>query len=78
MAFAVSGGDKFAGLNWTPASRGAPILAGSLGWVECELEVVHDAGDHELVLGRVMTVGKSDGTPLLYYRSKLGSMSLEA
>lgn len=78
MAFAVSGGDKFAGLDWTPASRGAPILKGSLGWVECELELVHDAGDHELVLGKVLTLGKSDGTPLLYYRSKLGSMHLKA
>lgn len=78
MSFAVSGADKFAGLSWVPASRGAPILDGSLGWVECELELVHDAGDHELVLGRVLTLGKSEGSPLLYYRSKLGSMSPEA
>jgi flavin reductase (DIM6/NTAB) family NADH-FMN oxidoreductase RutF len=78
MNFAVSGGDKFSGLTWSPASHGAPILEGSLGWVECELELIHDAGDHELVLGRVLSLGKSEGSPLLYYRSKLGSMSLEA
>ncbi len=73
-AFAVSGGDKFAGVPWSPTSRGAPRIEGSLAWVECELELVHDAGDHELVLGRVIALGHHDGVPLLYYRSTYATL----
>lgn len=62
-AFAVSGGDKFERVAWRPASRGAPVIDGALAWVECALELVHDAGDHELVVGRVLALGHGDGYP---------------
>ena len=54
VAFARSGGDKFAGVEWEPGSSGAPILAGALAHVECELEAVHAGGDHEIIIGRVV------------------------
>src|SRR5580658_9526448 len=34
-AFAVSGGDKFDGVAWTPGVTGSPIITGSLAYVEC-------------------------------------------
>ncbi|HEX3839663.1 MAG TPA: flavin reductase family protein [Acidimicrobiales bacterium] len=68
--FAVSGGDKFAGISWHRAEiGGAPIIDGSLAWVNCSVELIHDAGDHELVIGRVLDIGLGEGSPLLYYRS---------
>jgi flavin reductase (DIM6/NTAB) family NADH-FMN oxidoreductase RutF len=68
--FAVSGGDKFAGVSWHRAEiGGAPIIDGSLAWVNCSVELIHDAGDHELVIGRVLDIGLGEGSPLLYYRS---------
>src|SRR5580704_3380931 len=70
--FAVSGGDKFRGVGWRPAGNGAPVLDGVLAWVECDLELAHDAGDHELVLGRVRDMGVSRGKPLVYYRGGFG------
>jgi flavin reductase (DIM6/NTAB) family NADH-FMN oxidoreductase RutF len=70
--FAVSGGDKFAGVGWRPAGNGAPVLDGALAWVECDFELAHDAGDHELVLGRVRDMGVSRGKPLVYYRGGFG------
>ena len=71
--FAVSGGDKFAGVGWHPAGNGAPILHGVLAWVECAFLHAYDAGDHELVLGLVrdMDVDRG-GRPLLYYRGGFG------
>jgi flavin reductase (DIM6/NTAB) family NADH-FMN oxidoreductase RutF len=70
--FAVSGGDKFAGVPWHRAEiGGAPIIDGSLAWVNCSVELIHDAGDHELVIGRVIDIGLGEGTPLLFYRSEL-------
>jgi 3-hydroxy-9,10-secoandrosta-1,3,5(10)-triene-9,17-dione monooxygenase reductase component len=70
--FAVSGGDKFVGVGWRPAANGAPLLNGALAWVECELELVHDAGDHELVVGKVLGMGVNRGRPLVYYRGGFG------
>jgi flavin reductase (DIM6/NTAB) family NADH-FMN oxidoreductase RutF len=33
--------------------------------------LVHDAGDHELVIGRVNDLGVGEGSPLLFYKSDL-------
>ena len=71
--FAVSGGDKFTGVGWRPAANGAPLLDGVLAWVECTLLIAHDAGDHELVVGRVDEMGVNGGRPLLFYRGGFGS-----
>jgi 3-hydroxy-9,10-secoandrosta-1,3,5(10)-triene-9,17-dione monooxygenase reductase component len=70
--FAVSGGDKFTGVGWHPAGNGAPVLEGALAWVECTFVLSHDAGDHELVIGRVQDMGVRHGRPLLYYRGGFG------
>jgi flavin reductase (DIM6/NTAB) family NADH-FMN oxidoreductase RutF len=73
--FAVSGGDKFGGVSWHPAATGgAPVIEGSLAWVNCAVELIHDAGDHELVIGRVLDLGLGDGVPLLFYDSAFGSL----
>jgi 3-hydroxy-9,10-secoandrosta-1,3,5(10)-triene-9,17-dione monooxygenase reductase component len=67
--FGAPGADKFAGLDWTPAPSGAPLLTGSLTWVDCALETVHDAGDHYVVVGRVTALGEvRDERPLLFHR----------
>lgn len=79
--FAVSGtdaDDKFAGVDWVAAPSGAPILSGALAWVDCRLLVVHDAGDHELVLGRVLDLGVREGDPLLFYQGRFRRLAPEA
>jgi len=50
--FAVSGGDKFAGVGWRIAGNGAPLLDGVLAWLECSLVATHDAGDYRGGFGR--------------------------
>jgi 3-hydroxy-9,10-secoandrosta-1,3,5(10)-triene-9,17-dione monooxygenase reductase component len=62
--FAVSGGDKFAGVSWTPApATGSPLLDGVAAWIDCTVHQVIEAGDHWLVLGEVLelSVHHSDG-----------------
>jgi 3-hydroxy-9,10-secoandrosta-1,3,5(10)-triene-9,17-dione monooxygenase reductase component len=72
-AFAVSGGDKFDGVAWTPGvATGAPVLTGSLGHIECELGAIYEGGDHELVTGNVVAIESDEGSPLLFYRSGFG------
>jgi 3-hydroxy-9,10-secoandrosta-1,3,5(10)-triene-9,17-dione monooxygenase reductase component len=69
--FGTSGGDKFAGVAWSPSSSGAPVLDGVLTWAGCAVEAVHEAGDHYVVAGRVTELGGCRaGQPLLFYRGR--------
>jgi 3-hydroxy-9,10-secoandrosta-1,3,5(10)-triene-9,17-dione monooxygenase reductase component len=72
-AFAVRRQNKFEGIPWHVGAAGTPVLDGSLAWVECALGTVHDAGDHELVTGRVLQLGVGEGSPLIFYRSGYGT-----
>lgn len=68
-AFATSRDDKFAGIGWRPAESGSPLIDGVLAWIDCEVDAVHDGGDHHIVVGRVLglDVGR-EGDPLVFYR----------
>lgn len=67
---AVSGRqtNKLAGVHWRPGLSGAPILVDTLAYIECELATMLPAGDHELVLGKVVdgAVLARGEHPLLY------------
>ena len=67
---ASRGGDKFAGVSWQPSEgTGSPVLDGVLGHVDCTIHEVHEAGDHYIVIGRVLAlVEDGDDAPLLFYR----------
>lgn len=74
--FAVPGGDKFAGVRWTPGTFGAPLIAGVLATVECELEDVLDGGDHAIALGRVTGLAvHREGEPLVFFRRAYGRVT---
>jgi flavin reductase (DIM6/NTAB) family NADH-FMN oxidoreductase RutF len=50
--------EKLKGIRTKPAPvTGAPVLADSLGWVECRVISALPAGDHTLVLGEVVGAG---------------------
>jgi flavin reductase (DIM6/NTAB) family NADH-FMN oxidoreductase RutF len=46
--------DKLARILWHSGRTGAPILEDALAYFDCELSGQLKAGDHELVLGRVV------------------------
>jgi len=71
-AFAVSGGSKFDGVDWTPGATGSPLIDGSLATVECTLGAIYEGGDHELVTGHVVDMEIGKGSPLIFYRSGFG------
>ncbi|MFD3425089.1 flavin reductase family protein [Nocardia fluminea] len=74
--FAVSGADKFAGVEWHRAGNGAPALAGALAQIEVTVELEHDAGDHTVVLARVGDLRATEGAaPLLFYKGGFGGFS---
>ena len=61
--------DRFAGVGYTDAPSGAPILDGVLAWLDCRVLTRHPAGDHVIVIGEVEHAEAFEGQPLLYYRS---------
>ncbi len=69
--FGRSGADKFRGLTWSQDAAGSPILSGALTWAGCEIESVHEGGDHNIVIGRVRELGECGAQrPLLFYRGR--------
>jgi flavin reductase (DIM6/NTAB) family NADH-FMN oxidoreductase RutF len=68
-AFAQSGTDKFAGVGYTQMGSGSPRINDCTAWMDCDIETVHDGGDHDIVVGRVREMGiEREAKPLLFYR----------
>ncbi|MFF5448094.1 flavin reductase family protein [Streptomyces sp. NPDC012888] len=76
-AFAVSGADKFAGVDHAPAPvTGSPRLAGVPAWIDCRVHAVHTGGDHLIVVGRVEALGaEGEGDPLLFHRGRFSRLA---
>jgi 3-hydroxy-9,10-secoandrosta-1,3,5(10)-triene-9,17-dione monooxygenase reductase component len=71
--FAEKGADRFAHTSYAPGRTGSPIFENALAFVDCETIAEHDAGDHVIVVGRVLELGyQHEGTPLLFYRGGYG------
>ena len=60
-----------------PTELGPPGLADSLAVFECARESVQDAGDHAIVIGRVLKFSRNDlaGAPLVYFRGRYGALA---
>lgn len=69
--FATRGEDRFANLPWAPGQTGVPLLGHSLVSFECLRESLHEAGDHFILVGRVVRAQfEPHRDPLLYFRGK--------
>ena len=69
--FARAGADaRWDGVDHGPLETGLPRLTGTLAAFECVVHDVFDAGDHEIVIGRVRHVHVEDDgqPPLLRWR----------
>jgi 3-hydroxy-9,10-secoandrosta-1,3,5(10)-triene-9,17-dione monooxygenase reductase component len=71
--FASREADKFAGIGWDHSPLGSPRLTGALAWIDCKLDVVHEAGDHDIAVGAVHDLHvASEGAPLVFFRGGYG------
>lgn len=68
--------DKFAGVGWTKAPGGSPVLDGAVAWIEADYEQIVEGGDHWIVLGRVTDLGIArPSLPLLFFQGGYGRFS---
>ena len=71
--FARRGVDRFADVDYHERSTG-PGLTDALAWIDCRSEAEHDAGDHTIVVARVLAIEASpSGEPLVFFRGRYGS-----
>lgn len=65
----------FEDTSWTDGADGIPELAGALCRFDCLSEATHDAGDHVILVGRVLEVFQRAGAPLLFTNGQYGAVS---
>lgn len=79
--FAVKGRDldtQFDGVDHEPGPvTGAPVLTGAVAALECAVESTTEAGDHTVVVGRVLGLSEPapDAAPLLYFGGRYRSLA---
>ncbi|WBU54671.1 flavin reductase family protein [Paracoccus sp. SCSIO 75233] len=69
--FARTGVD-FTGIAHQPTPEGVPAIPDVLTRFDCAREAAHDAGDHTLVVGRVLRVEAGQGRPLVFAQGQWG------
>ena len=73
--FANDHEDRFDGVGYHESPRGLVLLDGALAHLEVERETCHEAGDHTLVIGRVVAGAAHDGRPLCYFRGGYAALA---
>jgi len=67
MRFATRGADKFGATRWHPGVQGAPLIEGCLARFDCTMHQRVTAGDHDILMGRVVGFSRHAGEALLYH-----------
>ncbi len=75
--FASRDPDKFDQVSWHGGAAAMPLLDGALATIVCAQEKVVNAGDHVILLGRVIDHTATSGSPLGYFRGNYFSVGLE-
>jgi flavin reductase (DIM6/NTAB) family NADH-FMN oxidoreductase RutF len=68
--FAGSGYDRFEGVTWNPGTTGVPLFPGALATIECARFKTLVAGDHEILIGKVLHANGREGEPLIHFGSQ--------
>lgn len=60
--------DRFDGIERLDHPSGVPVLRDCAAYLVCELAQSHVAGDHDILLGKVVDCGASEAAPLVFHR----------
>jgi flavin reductase (DIM6/NTAB) family NADH-FMN oxidoreductase RutF len=73
---AKQGEHRLDGVPLEPTELGPPALTDSLAVFECENVTTHDAGDHAILIGRVVRFHRHEaGSPLVFFKGKYGALA---
>lgn len=74
--FASKAQDKFARVPWDTRKTGAPVIRDAAASFDCVTHDVVDAGDHIILIGRVVDFAQTSASPLGYCRGAYVNFSL--
>lgn len=71
------GPEKMDGIATRAVATGAPVVADTLGWLDCETHALYEGGDHLIVVGliKACAVGEAQ-PPLLYFQSAYRTLTV--
>lgn len=72
--FASKGTDRFGSCEWKLSEHKLPIITGAAGVLQCETFKTIDAGDHTILIGKVIDIQSNHKEPLLYHKRKFGKI----
>lgn len=72
--FATDLPDRFAGVRWREGAHDSPIIDGCIASLECASWRRIEAGDHLILIGRVLAFERSPGVPLVFCHGRYVSL----
>ena len=63
--------NKFDNVDWNLSKNGHPIIDGTLAWFDCVKWNYYDGGDHQILVGEVISHHQKEDEPLLYWNGKI-------
>lgn len=69
---------RFDGQVVFEVDSGAVLLEGASAWIECQIFAIHRAGDHDIVVLRVLAASTTPVPPLVRYQGRLISSAVPA
>ena len=73
LRFATPGNDKFRNIAVEEGKLGVPLIPHSLAHAECAVTKIIKAGDHLILIGRIVVGQATNGRPLMYFRRQFGA-----
>ena len=76
QALSAKGTDRFAEVDWGHAEKGAIFVHGSTLWLSCAVHGSFPAGDHDVVLLRIVSLRSyPEVAPMVFHRSAFRSLA---
>ena len=75
-AFSSPTADRFSSVDWSARATGCPVFADVVAWLDCRMQEVVDAGDHYILIGRVVDYDYAAANPLGFCRGAYVSFGL--
>lgn len=70
--FASRNTDRFASCHWKSSEHDLPVILDTFAVLQCETYKMVEAGDHTIMIGKVLDIDMGDKDPMLYHRRKFG------
>jgi 3-hydroxy-9,10-secoandrosta-1,3,5(10)-triene-9,17-dione monooxygenase reductase component len=65
--------ERFQNIDIERCHSHRPRISGAVAWFDCQLDQVLTAGDHDILIGRVLDFGSHEGESLVYSQRHFGT-----